>query len=470
MSFPIRLILCAMLFCSTVQAQLADSGKAKIIFFRDSAYGLFISYHISVNDIKVTSLAPYTYTELSLPPGKYKLTAERGYDRDGIVVEAVANEKIFLYTEGMGLPPPNPRFVITSEKEARPRMVNLVQAKPDAEMTRNIAMLNPSDKPVQLVKSDTDPVISPEVTDLQKVASSSDKEAALKEAALKEAALKEAALKEAALKEAAYRDESSKKLTAINQNVEISTQARFSKEPAQSISRVDSISRVKLTALIIGNGSYKSGFLKNPRNDAEEISKKLAKFNFDATTVYDTSRDRLIQTLDAYSNKSRDSDVSILFYAGHGVQVNGMNYLIPVDMDLASVSQVTLRGIPLNNVIEEFMPSKTKLIFLDACRDNPLLLSKTRNLTRGLAPVNVPSGTLIAFSTKDGSVAQDGEDKNSPFTSALLKHLDAPEDISVVLRKVRTEVKKLTNGNQEPWDYGSLEGGSLILSKIGFNN
>ena len=106
----------------------------------------------------------------------------------------------------------------------------------------------------------------------------------------------------------------------------------------------------------------------------------------------------------------------------------------------------------------------------DACRDNPLLMSKTRNLTRGLAPVNVPSGTLIAFSTKDGSVAQDGEDKNSPFTTALLKHLDAPEDISVVLRKVRTEVKKLTNGNQEPWDYGSLEGGSLVLSKIGFNN
>ena len=99
-----------------------------------------------------------------------------------------------------------------------------------------------------------------------------------------------------------------------------------------------------------------------------------------------------------------------------------------------------------------------------------MLMSKTRNMTRGLAPVNVPSGTLIAFSTKDGSVAQDGDDKNSPFTAALLKHLDAPDDISVVLRKVRTEVKKITNGNQEPWDYGSLEGGSLVLSKIGFMN
>jgi uncharacterized protein YjbI with pentapeptide repeats len=296
------------------------------------------------------------------------------------------------------------------------------------------------------------------------------KEAAIKEAAIKEAALKEAALKEAALKEATSRDESSKKLTASNQNSAMSTLTGLSKEPAQSVTKFDSASKMKLTALIIGNGNYKNGYLKNPKNDAEEIGKKLSKFNFDVTTIYDTSREKLIQALDAYSHKSKDSDVSLFFYAGHGVQVNGMNYLIPVDMEFASVSQVTLRGIPLNNVIEEFMPSKTKLIFLDACRDNPLLMSKTRNLTRGLAPVNVPSGTLIAFSTKDGSVAQDGEDKNSPFTSALLKHLDAPEDISVVLRKVRTEVKKLTNGNQEPWDYGSLEGGSLILSKIGFNN
>jgi uncharacterized protein YjbI with pentapeptide repeats len=296
------------------------------------------------------------------------------------------------------------------------------------------------------------------------------KEAALKEAALKEAALKEAALKEAALKEAALKEAALKKNTAPTSVVEVFSQARLNKETLVAPSKVDSSSRMKLTALIIGNGGYKSGFLKNPRNDAEEIAKKLTKFNFDVTAVYDTSREKLIQALDSYSHKSKDSDVSIFFYAGHGVQVNGMNYLIPVDMDLGSVSQVTLRGIPLNNVIEEFMPSKTKLIFLDACRDNPMLLSKTRNMSRGLAPVNVPSGTLIAFSTKDGSVAQDGDDKHSPFTAALLKHLDAPDDISVVLRKVRTEVKRITNGNQEPWDYGSLEGGSLVLSKIGFNN
>ena len=296
------------------------------------------------------------------------------------------------------------------------------------------------------------------------------KEAALKEAALKEASLKEASLKEASLKEAALKEAALKKNTAPTSVVEVFSQARLNKETSVAPSKVDSSSRMKLTALIIGNGGYKSGYLKKPRNDAEEIAKKLTKFNFDVTSVYDTSREKLIQALDLYSHKSKDSDVSIFFYAGHGVQVNGMNYLIPVDMDLGSVSQVTLRGIPLNNVIEEFMPSKTKLIFLDACRDNPMLLSKTRNMSRGLAPVNVPSGTLIAFSTKDGSVAQDGDDKHSPFTAALLKHLDAPDDISVVLRKVRTEVKRITNGNQEPWDYGSLEGGSLVLSKIGFNN
>ena len=283
-------------------------------------------------------------------------------------------------------------------------------------------------------------------------------------------ALKEAALKEAALKEAALREAALKKNTSPNSVVDVFSQARLNKETSASPSKVDSSSRMKLTALVIGNGGYKSGFLKNPKNDAEEIAKKLTKFNFDVTVVYDTSREKLIQALDSYSHKSKDSAVSIFFYAGHGVQVNGINYLIPVDMDLRSVSQVTLRGIPLNNIIEEFMPSKTKLIFLDACRDNPMLLSKTRNMTRGLAPVNVPSGTLIAFSTKDGSVAQDGDDKHSPFTAALLKHLDAPDDISVVLRKVRTEVKRITNDKQEPWDYGSLEGGALVLSKIGLNN
>jgi len=296
------------------------------------------------------------------------------------------------------------------------------------------------------------------------------KEAALKEAALKEAALKEAALKEAALKEAALKEEALRKNLKPIPTLSVVSQTQPNKDTSLATSPKIDASRMKLTALIIGNGGYKSGYLKNPKNDADEISKKLIKFNFDVTTVYDSSREKLIQALDSYSRKSRDSDVSIFFYAGHGVQVNGMNYLIPVDMDIASISQVTLRGIPLNNVIEEFMPSKTKLIFLDACRDNPMLAMNTRGINRGLAPVNVPSGTLIAFSTKDGSVAQDGDDKNSPFTAALLKHLDAPDDISVVLRKVRTEVKRITGGSQEPWDYGSLEGGSLVLSKIGFNN
>ena len=297
------------------------------------------------------------------------------------------------------------------------------------------------------------------------------KEAAIKETALKEAALKETAIKEAALKEAALKEEEAlRKNLKPSPTLSVVSQTQPNKDTPLAPSLKIDASRMKLTALIIGNGGYKSGYLKNPKNDAEEISKKLLKFNFDVTTVYDSSREKLIQALDSYSRKSRDSDVSIFFYAGHGVQVNGMNYLIPVDMDIASISQVTLRGIPLNNVIEEFMPSKTKLIFLDACRDNPMLAMNTRGMNRGLAPVNVPSGTLIAFSTKDGSVAQDGDDKNSPFTAALLKHLDAPDDISVVLRKVRTEVKRITGGSQEPWDYGSLEGGSLVLSKIGFNN
>jgi uncharacterized caspase-like protein len=139
-----------------------------------------------------------------------------------------------------------------------------------------------------------------------------------------------------------------------------------------------------------------------------------------------------------------------LFYAGHGVQISGTNYMLPIDLNLNDLSQVPLQGVSLNSVVEQYLPGKTKLVFLDACRDNPLMQTASRSVSRGLAPINVSEGTLIAYSTKDGQVAQDGDGKNSPFTTALLQHLGDPDDIAVVLRKVREKVMKNTGGKQQP--------------------
>jgi uncharacterized caspase-like protein len=118
-------------------------------------------------------------------------------------------------------------------------------------------------------------------------------------------------------------------------------------------------------------------------------------------------------------------------------------------------------------VVEQYLPGKTKLVFLDACRDNPLMASASRGISKGLAPINVSEGTLISYATKDGQTAEDGAaQKNSPFTTALLEHLSDPDDIAVVLRTVRSKVMQRTSNRQQPWEYGSLTGGALVLSAI----
>jgi len=138
-----------------------------------------------------------------------------------------------------------------------------------------------------------------------------------------------------------------------------------------------------------------------------------------------------------------------------------------VDMNLTDISQAALQEVSLNSVVEQYLPGKTKLVFLDACRDNPLMASVGRGVSKGLAPINVSEGTLISYATKDGQTAEDGVGQtNSPFTTALIEHLSDPDDIAVVLRTVRSKVMQRTNNRQQPWEYGSLTGGALVLSAI----
>ena len=220
-------------------------------------------------------------------------------------------------------------------------------------------------------------------------------------------------------------------------------------------------------ALIVGNSAYSgSAKLPNPINDAKAMSAKLSSLGFKVTEAVDADRIKLVTALSEFSQTAAGADVTLLFYAGHGVQISGTNYMLPVDLNMNDLHQVPLQGISLNDVVEKYLPGKTKLVFLDACRDNPLIPVSGRGVGRGLAPISVSEGTLIAYSTKDGQLAMDGVGKNSPFTEALLNHLDDQDDIAVVLRKVRDEVMRNTGNKQQPWEYGSLTGGALVLSAI----
>ena len=229
--------------------------------------------------------------------------------------------------------------------------------------------------------------------------------------------------------------------------------------------------RMRTRALVVGNGAYASlGALPNPRRDAEAIAAKLRGFGIEVDLVVDADRNALVKALADYQNRAAGYDVNILFYAGHGVQIGGINYIVPVDMAGAgaSVGSVKLTAVALNDALE-YLPARTRVVFLDACRDNPLsrsLMATRSAASLGLAPVNTSSGTLVAYATKDGSVAEDGSGRNSPYTTALLQHLDADEDIAVVLRRVRQAVLQSTGSRQEPWEYGSLVGDQLIVSRM----
>jgi uncharacterized caspase-like protein len=224
-------------------------------------------------------------------------------------------------------------------------------------------------------------------------------------------------------------------------------------------------------ALVIGNGAYTDmGLLANPRNDATAMAQRLHDMGIEVDLVLDADRQALVLALARFQERSAAKDINILYYAGHGMQVEGVNYLLPVDMrsEGASAGAVKLNGIALNDALD-YLSAPTRLVFLDACRDNPIVrrLAGTRSAAGpGLAPMAVGTGTLISFATRDGATAADGTGRHSPYTAALLQHLAQPQDIALVLRDVRQSVMAATGNRQEPWEYGSLTGGQLVLSQI----
>lgn len=227
-------------------------------------------------------------------------------------------------------------------------------------------------------------------------------------------------------------------------------------------------------ALVIGNAAYRSAALKNPVNDSRAVAEALRELGFTVIERENTTLRSLISALQDFSVRARSSQVRVVFYAGHGVQVRGRNYLIPVDADIADEDEVPRKSADVNDLLERLgeLRGGTNIVMLDACRNNPFLAtpvldadarrSRTRSAigVAGLARVDAPNGTLIAYSTAPGTVAIDGAGQgNSVYTRHLLANLRVPgQTVEVLFKRVRTGVASETQFLQVPWEASSLMG------------
>lgn len=213
-------------------------------------------------------------------------------------------------------------------------------------------------------------------------------------------------------------------------------------------------------AVVIGNGRYPSGTLANPPNDATAMATALKNLGFDVELKLDASKADMDAIFKRLSAKAEQAGVAALFYAGHGIQVNGSNYIVPIDANPKSERDLKREMVKMDDVIDDMDGAKVKLVFFDACRDNPLSRSFNRGASRGMAAPVEATGTLISFATKHGNTAADGEGEHSPYTTALLAALEDARGVEIeqMLRKVQQGVRQATKGQQEPWRYGSLDG------------
>lgn len=223
-------------------------------------------------------------------------------------------------------------------------------------------------------------------------------------------------------------------------------------------------------AMVIGNGAYEhAGELTNPANDARDIAASLQDANFTVILGVDVTKLELQNRLREFAAVIEDADVALLYYAGHGLQVHGRNYLIPIDAQLANERDLEFEATRLDFILSQMelgREGKTTLVFLDACRDNPLARNLARSmgtrsaaLGRGLAQVDSGVGTFVSFSTQPGNVAVDGDGRNSPFTAALKQHIrTSGVNLNGTMIRVRNDVIRATGGRQVPWDHSALTG------------
>ncbi|MDK9714829.1 MAG: caspase family protein [Sulfuritalea sp.] len=215
----------------------------------------------------------------------------------------------------------------------------------------------------------------------------------------------------------------------------------------------------KRIALVIGNAAYPGvGALRNPANDAGDIAARLKRLGFDVILRTDARQKDMLRALTEFGNKVQPGTEALFFYAGHGMQVRGKNYLIPIDAEIHNESAVSSEAVDVDQLLDKLAPARLSLVILDACRNNPFERS-FRGGGQGLAQINAPSGTLIAYATAPGRVAADGEGRNGLYTSELLAAMDVPGiKIEDVFKRVRANVVRKSNEAQTPWESSSLTG------------
>lgn len=224
-------------------------------------------------------------------------------------------------------------------------------------------------------------------------------------------------------------------------------------------------------ALVIGNGDYQVQPLDNPTNDARLIAKTLQSVGFEVTHLEDLGQRDLERAVVTFSRDLRaagEDSVGFFFYAGHAIQADGENYLIPVDAELQDTLDLRIQTLDASTVMTslEAAGNRLNMVFLDACRNNPFK-GVSRSGTRGLTKMDAPTGTLIAYSTAPGDVAADGVGRNSPYSRALARAIQEPGlPVEQVLKRVRIEVMERTGNRQTPWESSSLTGDFVFIEDV----
>jgi len=215
-------------------------------------------------------------------------------------------------------------------------------------------------------------------------------------------------------------------------------------------------------ALIIGNSAYSVGQLSNPQNDANDMTDALQRAGFKVTQLINATQRQMERAIIQFGQllNQNNKSVGLFYYAGHGMQLGSNNYLIPIDAQLAVEDDIKYESVNVGRVLDAMdrAANRLNMVLLDACRDNPFA-RRFRSSAKGLAQMDAPSGTLIAYATAPGNTAADGIGRNGTFTKYLLKHMQRPgEPIELVLKRVRSDVMHETNHRQTPWESSSLVG------------
>jgi len=228
----------------------------------------------------------------------------------------------------------------------------------------------------------------------------------------------------------------------------------------QQIDKITNNEIQKRIALVVGNSNYKTRPLRNPRNDADDISRTLRSSGFEVIDLRDGTLNQMRASVRQFGDRLINNDVGLVYYSGHGVEVKGRNYFIPVNADIMREDEIADQGLDVSLILEKMNTAGkgVNILIVDACRDDPFGRS-FRSSSRGLAQMDAPRGTIIAYATSPGKVAADGDRRNSPYTKNLVKAMQQPnKPIEQVFKEVRRAVQEETKNQQTPWENTSLSG------------